>query len=397
MGATILGIGSAIGFASGSTASSAESETAPINLLTTVDFLQDEGESEAENICLQQNSPNLLINPSFEGQYTTYVPDTPIDDCPAGVCTTAQIPAGWTPFWRSHDDNDDPWIIRQPEYKPACIGTTPCPFPNRLRDGQEALQYFTFFSTHEGGAMQRITVTQGADYCFSGWGHSWSADDSDDAISGPVEGELYQKIGIDPTGGTDWTSTNIVWSDADNHPWGRIQYDEYGLFTVETTAESDHITVFVYSQPRFAMKHNDVYWDDTYLAQMTSVYTTSITATNDIIALTDITETVQISQSVDFSITGTGPLEGYTWTATITDPVGLTNTLPLTPTFNRSSGGLTETLVISVDTTGLITGSYAADVLITTDPITGDTPIRVPIRVYIVEEVSRVYLPLTIK
>ena len=390
MGATLLGIGSAVFFANGGAVSAGTPAQADSDVTTQFDISED----EPANICLEQNSPNLLINPSFEGQYTSYVPETPIDDCPAGVCTTAQIPEGWTPYWLSHDDNDDPWIIRQPEYKPACIGTTPCPFPNRLRDGQEALQYFTFFSTHEGGAMQQITVTQGAEYCFSGWGHSWSADDSDDAISGPVEGELYQKIGIDPTGGTDWTSTDIVWSDADNHPWGRIQYDEYGLFTVSTTAEAGHITVFVYSQPRFAMKHNDVYWDDTYLAQMTSVYTTSITATNDIIVLTNITETVQISQSVEFSITGTGPLEGYTRTATITDSAGITDTLPFTPTLNQNSGGLTDTLVISVDTTGLVTGTYAADVVITTEPETSNTPIRIPVKVTIVDEISRVYLPV---
>lgn len=396
MGATILGIGSAIGFASGSTASSAESDSETVNLLTAVDFLQND-DDEPANICLQQNNPNLLQNPSFEGQYSSYVPDPPIDDCPAGVCTTAQIPEAWTPYWKSHNPADEVWIIKQPEYKPACESQTPCRYPNRLRDGGEALQYFSFHSSHEAGVMQTVPVVEGMTYCLSSWGHAWSTN-LQQSVSGKEMGEhgfLRQKIGIDPTGGTDWTSPNIVWSDQGEHPYGRMQYDFYGLFTISAQAQSDEITVFMYSQPEYAAENNDVYWDDALLSQ--AAYTTTITTTGHLLALTDITNTVQLTQEIEFALESIGPLANYTWTASITDPLGVTDTLPLTPTFNQSSGGLTETLDISVDTTGLLTGSYAADVLITTDPVTGDTPIRIPIRVYIVEEVSRVYLPTTIR
>ena len=65
----------------------------------------------------------------------------------------------------------------------------------------------------------------------------------------------------------------------------------------------------------------------------------------------------------------------------------------LTPTFNQSSGGITDTLIISVDTAGLAAGVYTADVVITTEPETGNTPIHIPVKAIIAEELKRVYLP----
>ncbi|MEM9776908.1 MAG: hypothetical protein AAF902_20185, partial [Chloroflexota bacterium] len=276
---------------------------------------------DAIDVCRQEPGPNLLQNPSFEGQYTSYVPAEPLPDCPAGICTTAQMPSDWTPYWRSQKEfeNPDPVRFRQPEYKPACIGTEPCPFPNRLRDGSEALQYFTFFSTHEGGAMQTVSVEQGQTYCFSSWGHSWSAQDDGDAISGPDDGELFQKVGIDPTGGTDFRSSSIIWSDQETDPWGRIQYDEYGLFTISAVAEAGEITVFVYSQPRHPTKHNNVYWDDAYLSLVDPIFTSTITSTADINVLTTVTDTASVSQTIDFDVTGTVQIQTFTRSPIVTD------------------------------------------------------------------------------
>jgi hypothetical protein len=44
---------------------------------------------------------NLLTNPSFEGDYSSYIPETPqeLADCPRNICTTAQMPSGWKPWW----------------------------------------------------------------------------------------------------------------------------------------------------------------------------------------------------------------------------------------------------------------------------------------------------------
>lgn len=367
-------------------AGTAASESLPLPMENNLDA-EDKGDEE-ENICLLQENPNLIQNPSFEGNYASYVPPETIDDCLFGVCQTAQIPVegGWIPFWRSHDDNDPEYIIRQPEYKPACIGTDPCIYSNRLRDGREALQYFTFYSTHEAGIMQTVSAVPGKSYCLSAWGHSWSAQDND-AISGPEDGELFQKVGIDPTGGTDWQSENIIWSDASNHAWGRIQYDEYGLFTVTAKAEAAEMTVFMYSQASYAVKHNNVYWDDTHLSEIVAVYTTTLTTTADISVLTNITNSVQTSQTVDFKLDGFGPLGNYSWNALVVN-----GSEQFTPTLSRNSGSVTDKLIISIDTSGLEIGSYSADVLLTTNPLTTNAPFTIPVRVTVADKIYQVYL-----
>ena len=152
--------------------------------------------------------PNVLDNGSFEGQYSSWVPPEGHPDCPAGICTTAQMAPDWTPFWRSHDPGDPPWIIVNPEYKPA---ESVFVNPPRVRTGERAQQYFSFFTTHEAGLLQTQAVVPGGEYCFSMWGHSWSAEDDDDAFSGPDSGVLLQRVGLDPTGNDDWQSSSIQW------------------------------------------------------------------------------------------------------------------------------------------------------------------------------------------
>ena len=99
---------------------------------------------------------NLLANPSFEGQYSSFMPPNGHPDCPAGICTTAQMAPNWSPWWLSHNPSDPGHIIRMPEYKPASSIFTN---PPRVRTGDSAQQFFTFFSTHRAGLMQQVPVT----------------------------------------------------------------------------------------------------------------------------------------------------------------------------------------------------------------------------------------------
>ena len=218
------------------------------------------GQSEAT----QAQGTNLLFNPGFEGEYSAYIPNPghalygwQVADCTPSwggdpICGTAQLPANWWPWWISQTDADPPWKNRMPEYKPA-----EAPFLNRVHGGARASQYFTFHSTHTAGLLQIVPVPANANLRFSIWGQAWS--DAEDGGTSIFPTPMNMKIGIDPTGGTDPYSPNIVWSGSTS------VYDSYALFTVEARAQGSSVSVWTFSSPDEARKHNDVYWDDASL------------------------------------------------------------------------------------------------------------------------------------
>ncbi|MFZ0548026.1 MAG: LysM peptidoglycan-binding domain-containing protein [Candidatus Promineifilaceae bacterium] len=198
---------------------------------------------------------NLLVNPSFEGQYNSYVPETPQEqaDCPLGVCTTAQMPPGWKPWWVKERPTDV-----NPEYKPA-------EFSDRVRSGSRASQYFSFWSTHKAGLRQTVTVPTNATVTFSIWGFSWMTE-LDDATGSDSAATPNMRIGIDPTGGTNPYSPAVVWSGFQEPK------DVYALFSVQAQAQGNQVTVFTFSapdvnpaSPDYGYKHTDIYWDDASL------------------------------------------------------------------------------------------------------------------------------------
>ena len=327
------------------------------------------------NGCAAADVANLIVNPSFEGEYSAYEPPEGHPDCDLGVCQTAQMAPGWTPWWRSHDPADDDWIIRMPEYKPASPVFTD---PVRVRTGDAAQQYFTFFSTHEAGFYQQVTVTPGFEYCFSIWGHSWSAQDDDDAYSGPEDGILMQKVGVDPTGGTDWQSPDITWTEP------ITQYDVYGQFAVTATAQAPTITVFVYSQPSYPVKHNDVYWDDAFVPATMDITVNGTTFLEAVDAPAVTTHTIQIESD----LVGGTPV---TWTAAFS-PTGT-----FTPTLSASSGQGGDPLTVTVDSSGYVTGTYTATLVITSTPAIYGSPAVIPMRLIVAPEIYDVALPAILK
>jgi LysM repeat protein len=201
---------------------------------------------------------NLLTNPSFEGQYSSYVPETPqeLADCPRNICTTAQMPPGWKPWWVKERPTDV-----NPEYKPAEANVG----GNRIHSGSRAAQYFSFWSTHKAGLRQTVTVPAGSLVQFSVFGQAWMTE-ADNASVSDRSGTPNMRIGIDPTGGTNPYSPNVVWS-------GYQQpFDAYAQFSVQAQAQGDKVTVFTFSapsvnpnSPEYGFKHNDIYWDDAAL------------------------------------------------------------------------------------------------------------------------------------
>lgn len=209
----------------------------------------------------QAQGENLLVNPGFEGPFSQFIPQTAEQKaaCSAGVCTTANLAAGWNPWWVNQTAGDPDWKNRMPEYKPAEM-----PYADRIHGGARAQQYFTFGGTHVAGLWQQAAVPANARVRFSIWGMAWSTGASWDGPNSdvPYSAEptvMNIRIGIDPTGGTNPFSPNIIWSPVVD------TYDSYYQHSIEAQAQGTTVTVFTYSAPVEQRKHNDVYWDDAAL------------------------------------------------------------------------------------------------------------------------------------
>ena len=185
---------------------------------------------------------NLLRNPDFEGTFVQFE-----------WYQTAQMAPDWTPWWKGQAEGDEAWKNRMPEYKPAS------PHKDRIQSRGNAQQLFTYHGTHEAGIYQRVSnVPAGSKVRFTIWGQAW-AGDGDDPDESKGGGPMRMKVGIDPTGGTNAWSSNIVWSGEAN------PLDTWQQLAVEATASGTAVTVFTFSAPPWPTKHNDVYWDNASL------------------------------------------------------------------------------------------------------------------------------------
>lgn len=195
-------------------------------------------------------SGNILNNPSFEQPFELH----------QAADGGGFVAHGWQPWWY----NDAGAEFDGPEFKQANIAVD----PNRVRSGTDAQQYFRPWARHQAGVYQQVPVASGSLLRFTAYGHAWSTFckekddhldcDPEDSYHGEVN-PITMKIGIDPLGGTDPFSPNIVWGEE------KGVYDNYDLFTVEATSQAGQVTVFVYSMPLYAAPVVNVYWDDASL------------------------------------------------------------------------------------------------------------------------------------
>lgn len=194
------------------------------------------------NLVTAQDSDNLLTNSGFEGSFTTSPGDQP-----------RQIAQGWTAWHVPATDEMPSFQNASPKYQPVS------PDSSRIRTGSNAQLYFSFFETHEGGIYQQVSnVTNGTEYRFSIYAHIWSSTFDDVDIS-EDPGDVALRVGIDPTGGTDGTSSDIIWSTP------AIFYDTYRQYSVIATASSSTITVFVESTVGTPVQNSYIYLDDAVL------------------------------------------------------------------------------------------------------------------------------------
>lgn len=211
---------------------------------------------------------NLLSNPGFEKPFQT------LDGVPP-----RQVAQGWSPWHISGGASASENI--QPEYYPASDTTNGLGVP-RIRGGSDAQQYQTFFATHDGGVFQRVNgVTTGSQITFTTYVYVWSSS-FDDVNKSELDGGVVIQVGIDPTGGTDASSTNIVWSQPS------VQYDAYNQYTVTASSQGTAVTVFVRSTVSTPVKNTSIYIDD---ASLTLASSGSATATSSPIPLPSATNT----------------------------------------------------------------------------------------------------------
>ena len=157
-------------------------------------------------------------------------------------------------------DNCVPWHM--PEYRDTRSGLQD---PPRIRSGENSQKYFTFWSVHEGGVYQVVDgVRPGMALRFSIYMHAWSATKMYGLEPNPHfsfgQTGMHMKIGIDPTGGTDPWSKDVIWSPE------KDVYDKFERYEVQAVARSNKVTVFTHSRPENPMEHNDIYLDDAELA-----------------------------------------------------------------------------------------------------------------------------------
>lgn len=189
-------------------------------------------------------------------------------------------PPGWLVF---HTHQEGVWS------QPECRDTR-ATNPDRMHSGEKGYLIFSFGRKHNAGLIQQVDVEPGTKLRFSAWVHAWSnhkgdiedfphpddpewsegagydsyaAKDTGPKNTGNVQEDALSNfvfaVGIDPNGGIDPLSENVVWGDRWN------VYNEFHKLEVESEAQNHTVTVFIATLTRFSFKHNDAYIDDAVL------------------------------------------------------------------------------------------------------------------------------------
>jgi len=208
---------------------------------------------------------NLLLNGGFETS-----PPWPIQDGMGEI----QVAPGWRAWYL---DQPPAYVVRplfcngldygcywaRPEFRDVGAAF----YPHGVHSGSYAQKYFSYGRMHEAGLMQRVTgITPGVQLLFSAYMEAWMCNDYIAACDGGRKSQnpttMHLRVGIDPTGGANPFSPDVVWSDEGD------SFDRWTLFSVEAAAKGDAVTVFTHSRAEwidYARMNNDVYVDDAAL------------------------------------------------------------------------------------------------------------------------------------
>lgn len=224
----------------------------------------------------QGAGPELLTNPGFEGPmwFKSQCCDSnglPINE--------VQVAEGWRAWWvqipPSYIEKPANCEAKNVDYgcywaRPEFVDSARTMDARRIHSGNNSQKYFTFGRMHQAGLYQRVTgIVSGTLLHFSVHMMAWQCVDDSACNNGAHSDQpttMHMKVGIDPTGGTNPFSPDIVWSrEVDS-------FDHWTQYSIEAVAAGDAVTVFTHSRPEWPAPrlHNDVYVDD---ASLTAVGT----------------------------------------------------------------------------------------------------------------------------
>ena len=206
----------------------------------------------------QEIGTNLLTNPGFEGFGKPNNNGSPNpgnwtrETFTGAVYGEIFTPEGWVTWWQEGD-------FGRPECK---VIPNEHPFsadPERIYEGYYAGMCFTFFRKQNAGYYQVVrNIAPGSVVEGSFFAHAWSCSEDNPPRSCGDAYSFYFRVGIDPNGGTDPFSSNIVWSAP------AYLYDEFGYVgpVQATVGESGAATIFTQAYGKWPNKHNDAYMDN---------------------------------------------------------------------------------------------------------------------------------------
>ena len=161
------------------------------------------------------------------------------------------IPKGWF-FWyhgRSSGDSDGLWAL------PECKVQTPPAYMGLMGLAWKA---FSTFSIHQYALGQRVLVQVGDKLDFWATVWPWSSSEDNELVS--HEGSYRTRIGIDPTGGDDPNSLNVVWNA--EAPGIKLMDSAVLHRLSDVTAKTSWVTVYLWGDAEWRLHHNDAWWND---------------------------------------------------------------------------------------------------------------------------------------
>jgi LysM repeat protein len=216
---------------------------------TTGPNLLSDGDFEASNWRAQNGIGEIVVAPSWRAWYVD------VSQMPSYVKQPSNC-----------DTTDHACYWMRPEFNSVDFSA----FPNRVHSGLRAQKYFSYGRMHEAGLYQQVVgIEPGATLRFSIYMQAWQCFNLDacgqNGSHSDAPADMHLRVGIDPYGGTDPFSTNIVWSSE------KPAFDQWVLFSVQAQAKSSAVTVFTHSRAEWdwARTNNDVYLDDASLNVVT--------------------------------------------------------------------------------------------------------------------------------